>query len=170
MSLSPLQSQRADLLASHVARCSSKAEAHHRVFLLPARDYLGRTLAALLGDRSRRWGIAALFAAVATLFMCVIPASYTVQAKGRLMPTGQQHIYAPIEGQVIRVFVHSGDRVRAGDRLIEMRNDRIATELLVAKNELREKRQAHESLRRADRRPGRPLGRAGRDSSPAANY
>ena len=63
------------------------------------------------------------------------------------MPAEQRHIYAPLDGQIAQVFVHGGNRVRAGDPLLELRNDKLSTELLVARNELQEKRQLHETLR-----------------------
>jgi biotin carboxyl carrier protein len=145
--LSPLQSTRAELFAVHVARALAIVEDQRRILLLPLRRRMGRILFDLFNGRSS-WCIAGALAVVAvTALLGFVHTAYEIEAKGRLMPAEQQHIYAPLDGQVVRVFVHSGSRVRAGDRLVELRNDKLSTELLVARNELREKRQLQETLR-----------------------
>jgi Biotin-lipoyl like len=145
--LSPLQLGRADLFAVHAARALANANEHSRIFLNPARRRLGKIVAALVTDRLWLFVVAVLAIAAAASVLWFVDAPYQIEAKGQLMPAEQRHVYAPLDGQVVRIFVHGGDRVRAGDRLVELHNDRLGTELLVARNELQEKRQVQEALR-----------------------
>jgi hypothetical protein len=145
--LTPLQSSRADLFAAHVARALVNAEEHRRVFLLPLRRRLGKIAGGFLEYRPLRWAVCGLALAASSGLLCLVDAPYRVEAKGRLMPAEQRHVYAPLEGQVVQLFVSGGDHVRVGDPLAELRNDRLATELLVARNEFQEKHQVQETLR-----------------------
>lgn len=44
----------------------------------------------------------------------------TVQASGTLTPAAEQVISSPVEARVLRILRHPGDRVKAGDALIEL--------------------------------------------------
>src|SRR5690606_618883 len=65
---------------------------------------------------------------------------------GKLMPVRQRQAFAPWDGEVVELFVTSGQQVKEGDVLLRLRNDELATELLAARGKLDEKQQLLSSL------------------------
>jgi multidrug efflux pump subunit AcrA (membrane-fusion protein) len=63
---------------------------------------------------------------IASLFF--IRADFDVYADGELQPDEQQHVFAPLDGQVASIAVKHGDRVAAGAVLLEMRSPELELE------------------------------------------
>ncbi|HID21545.1 MAG TPA: biotin/lipoyl-binding protein, partial [Planctomycetaceae bacterium] len=130
-----------ELVAGHVAEALTNARTYERLFLLPVWRFLGRCFRWLEG---RNWlkalGVLLLFLA-AILSMIFVPATYRVTAEGKLMPVIQRDVFAPWDGEVVEIFVKSGQRVEKGDPLLQLRNDDLRAELVAARNERDEKQE-----------------------------
>jgi multidrug efflux pump subunit AcrA (membrane-fusion protein) len=81
------------------------------------------------------------------LALVFVPWEYRVEARGRLFPNEKRTVFAPWDGTVVSVMVQGGQRVRAGQPLLRLRNDDLHAELLTRQNELNEKRKAVVSRR-----------------------
>ncbi len=65
-------------------------------------------------------------ALIASLFF--IRADFDVYADGELQPDQQQHVFAPLDGQVASIAVQHGDHVAANATLLEMRSPELELE------------------------------------------
>jgi soluble P-type ATPase len=139
--------ERIKLVSDHTSAALSNALVHQRLFLLPLWRLLGETLEQLRG-RTLLKVVAAVTAATAlVLALILFPYEYRVEGKGRLMPVVQQQIFAPWEGQVVKVFVQSGDRVKPGDKLVQLWNEDLQARLVEAQNQYSERQQLVGALR-----------------------
>jgi multidrug efflux pump subunit AcrA (membrane-fusion protein) len=132
---------RIKLVSEHTAAALSNALVHQRLFLLPLWRLLGETLERLRGRTLLKVSAAMLAATALVLTLALFPYEYRVEGKGRLMPVVQQQIFAPWEGQVLQVFVKSGDQVQPGDKLVQLWNEDLQARLVEAQNKYNEQRQ-----------------------------
>lgn len=135
-----------DLLTAHIAAALHAARKQERIFLLP----LWRTLGGLTQHLKGRtlvkviFAVAMLVSIIASLI--VVPYDYRVTGEGRLMPAIQQNVFAPWDGEVVEVLVQGGDRVQAGDVLVQMRNDELEAEWVKLNNTLAERQKQIRTL------------------------
>jgi multidrug efflux pump subunit AcrA (membrane-fusion protein) len=57
-------------------------------------------------------------AAAPVVALCVVPAPYRVEARGQMLPTGRQIVFAPVTGRIVEVKGHDGDQVARGQELL----------------------------------------------------
>ncbi len=121
-SAEPGVQERARLVALHATAALRKAREHEAIPLLPlwrAAASVGRRFGP--GTRLRTVAVlTALVAAAAALKF--IPAEFGLHCRGVLQPVERRHVFAPLDGTVRAVHVKHGDRVRAGQLLVELRN------------------------------------------------
>jgi len=130
-----------ELIADHVAGALSNARVHERLFLLPLWRLLGRCFRWLEGrSRTKVLGVVAIVIA-AVLAMIFVPYPYRVEGEGKLMPVIQREVFAPWDGEVVEIYVKSGDHVEEGQPLLKLRNDDLQAQLVAARNELAENRE-----------------------------
>ena len=72
-------------------------------------------------------GLVALGLAIAALLL--VPAELRVDARGQLLPTQRQDIFAPRAARVDKVLVGHGERVLAGQSLLQLQDSELATQL-----------------------------------------
>ncbi|HUG93612.1 MAG TPA: HlyD family efflux transporter periplasmic adaptor subunit [Planctomycetaceae bacterium] len=146
--------ERIDLIADHVAAALNNARSHQQVFLLPVWTALGRSVEWFHGRKLlKTLAILGIVGALAGS-LALIPWDYRVSGQGRLMPVVQGQVFAPNDGEVKAIFVQGGQRVVAGQPLVELWNDDLQEMLTTTRNELEEKLEslpAIESARRAAR-------------------
>lgn len=138
---------RLDRVAAHAGLALRNAQEHERIFLLPVWRFLGGYSSWFRGRRLAQWlgGLAAV-AAVAVA-MVLVPWDYRVEGKGRLMPVVRQEVFAPWDGDVLKVQVATGDPVKAGDVLVVLKNDELHARYLAQSNLMVEKETQIESIR-----------------------
>ena len=133
--------ERAGLVAEHVAGALDNALKHERLFLLPVWRFLGDQWDRIRGKRARRL-VAALIALTAvTLALVFVKWDYRAESKGVLLPRIQSDVFASWDGEVVKLHVDSGQRVKKGDPLVSLRNEELQAKLLASQNELSEKQQ-----------------------------
>ena len=118
----PGRVERAELVAVHTATALHNALQHEAIPLLPLWRMAAkaRNLVAP-GTRRKTIAIAAtIFAAL--LALKFIPADFALSAAGTLQPVTRQHAFAQLDGTVHMIHVKHGQRVEAGQLLLELRN------------------------------------------------
>lgn len=116
----PLNRQRLLPFSQHASRAMSLAADLEETPLLR----LGRKLKRWQSRRSvylSRTFVIAAIVMLAIVGSLLIPAELIIQAKGRYYPSALQHIYAPLDGEVIEIK-EAQQAVSVGDKLVEMRS------------------------------------------------
>lgn len=138
--------EKSELIADHVATAVFNAKSYNRIFLMPLWRGIGRCLRFLEG----RNGLKALLVLLALIgagtALVLIPYDYRVEGQGRLMPIVQKDVFAPWDGEVVEILVQSGERVKAGQTLLKIRNPDMNQQLTAALGELDSKRALRASL------------------------
>ena len=135
-----------DPAVDHIAAAVFNAKTHSAIFLLPLWRAIGRFVEWL---RGRRLALAAAGLALLIAFsaaLALVPWPYRVDATGRLMPVIQREVFAPWDGQVVELLVQGGERVEAGQVLLQLRSDELSAELVTVENQLHEKRKLVSTL------------------------
>jgi multidrug efflux pump subunit AcrA (membrane-fusion protein) len=119
-------------IGDSLARCSGPALANAIVYdRIPLRRFM-QWLAALLGIApGQRWSPAAAVAialAVVALLLAVVPADFTIEARGELVPSRRQNIFAPSDGIVLKLPRREGDQVKAGELLAQLHSPNLDIE------------------------------------------
>lgn len=144
--LTPLLAERAEMLATHVASAMQNAKTHHGVFLLPFWRWLGKGCGLFQGRTFLKFLAAVFLVSAIVSALALIDAPYRVVGKGQFLPVKQQDIFAPWDGEVIEIYVQSGQQVRAGQALVKIQNVDLETELIDSQNKWEEKRQLLKTL------------------------
>ncbi len=152
--------QQVQKLTEHIAQALGHARQLDRVVLLPTRRKLGEMMERRLSRHRSKVVFAMIGVAVLIAAMTLVRVPYRVEARGKLVPTSQLRVFAPHDGQVEKVFVHSGQQVRAGQPLLQLRNDELATQLLLARNQLDGKRKLLAALQAERDQVGHAVTRA----------
>lgn len=133
--LRPGVSGRADLAARHVGAALNAAITHNRLFLLPVWRTLGHAAERVRGRLLLKIIAGTVALALATLALIFVPWDYKVEAKGRLMPVKQAEVFAPWDARVEHIYVKSGEKVKAGQLLLELKSEELEAKVLTASNE-----------------------------------
>jgi biotin carboxyl carrier protein len=125
----PELEERAALLAEHVGAVLTHARRQDRILFLRLWQTLGHGLEWFHGRKLAK--TLAILGAVAGVVaaLCFVPWEYRVVGKGKLMPIRRQQVFAPENGDVIRIAVRGGDKVRKGQLLLVLRNEQLTAEL-----------------------------------------
>lgn len=132
--------ERSELVVDHIGAALGNALSHERIFLLGLWQALGDARDRLRGRTLAKVVAAAVAIAVISTVLVVVPWKYRVSADGRLMPVLQQQVFAPSDGEVIELYVKSGDHVEKGQKLLQLQNEILRADLLTNQTELNEKR------------------------------
>lgn len=143
-------SDQVELIADHVAAALSNARAHQRLFLLSFWRFLGRCLEWFHGRKLAKTMAVLLAVAAVAGVMVFFPWEYKVTGEGRLMPVRQREVFAPWDGEVVQIFgpgeVLGGQLVAKDQKLLELHNDDLETQLVTARSGLAEKSEMAHSL------------------------
>ncbi|MBM83168.1 MAG: hypothetical protein CMJ78_21610 [Planctomycetaceae bacterium] len=145
--ITPLTSERADLLAEHVATSLHNAQSHSRLFLLPLWRCLGRGLSWFHGRNWLKFAAACFLLSSIVACLAFVPATYRVEGTGKLLPVIRQEVFAAVNGEVAEIFVRSGQRVEQGTPLLRLKDEELASKLLELRNTHAEKLKEERSLK-----------------------
>lgn len=128
--------ERIDLVADHVAAALYNAQSYQQIFLLRFWKLLGRSLEWFHGRKLAK--TAAVFAVLSAIgcAMVFIPWEYRVEGKGQLMPVVQRAAFAKVDGEVEEIYVKDGEHVKAGQKLLLLRNVELTMELNESEGQL----------------------------------
>lgn len=133
----PQLESHAELLSGHIATGIANSRSYESIFLMPLWRFIGRCFAALRGKTLVKTLLIIAVLVAVGVTLALVPYDYRVSCDGRLMPTIQREVFTNWEGEVVAIHVESGQRVKKGDLLVEIRNDELKAEVLGVKNELR---------------------------------
>jgi multidrug efflux pump subunit AcrA (membrane-fusion protein) len=117
----PKLQQRADLLLEHASIAFRNATEFSTIPLRRLSESLRRWTALF---RNYRIKLLAGFAAflIALFFAVVIPADLNIYASGTIQPVETRHLYAPANGEVVKIYTRHQSQVQTGDPLLEIRS------------------------------------------------
>ncbi len=92
--------------------------------------------------------VIATVAVVATVIVIVLflPLPFSVHSTFEVQPRNAEHVFASVPGQLQEVFVKPGDRVTAGQPLVQLQNAELELALLGLEGRVREAEQTLDSL------------------------
>ncbi|WP_145053013.1 GAF domain-containing protein [Lignipirellula cremea] len=140
------------LFSEHAAAALSHADEHRRLYLLRAWKTLGRGIDWFHGRR-----LAAAVAILAAAFvgaaaLMLIPWEHRVVVEGRLAPQDRQVLFAPMDGRVSELQVHSGGEFAAGAPLLRLVNDELEVQLVELRSQLEQSRASIRELQQRARK------------------
>ena len=118
--------RRIDVVAEHGSTALTNALEHNSLFLMPVWRTIGKSKW-IVSARTLPKTIAVAIVVLAALFsLFLIPAEFQLHGKGTLEPKTKAFAFAGIDGNVVKLFVKSGDEVKKGDPLLEMHSTELA--------------------------------------------
>jgi hypothetical protein len=138
---------RVDLVADHVAASLHNARLQQQIFLMRFWRFLGRSLEWFHGRKlAKAVGILSVLTMIG-MALVLVPWDYRVEGKGQIMPVIQQAVFAPWDGDVERILVQDGQKVKAGQELLILLNDQLNMDLTESESQLILAREEERSLR-----------------------
>jgi multidrug efflux pump subunit AcrA (membrane-fusion protein) len=148
-------SQRIEIVGEHSSLALTNVLEHNELFLMPVWRAIGKSRW-LVEARQLPWTISAGIALlVATIILCLLPASFELTAKGTLKPTVRRQIFAEVDGRVVNVMVDHGDKVKAGQPLAELENSDLQRQITDTKGKLAEAAEQLNAVNVQIDKPGR---------------
>lgn len=138
---------RADLVFEHTARALANSLTHNNLFLMPVWRALGRATWFFRGSALPKT-LAILGLVVASLLLLfLVQINLDLEANGTLQPIEQKQVFAHVDGEVEAVFVDHGTPVKAGQKLVQLRNRDLEVEIASLEGQLQETNEQLASLR-----------------------
>jgi hypothetical protein len=114
--------QRVNVVCEHSSLAMANSLEHNSLFLLPLWRTLGKA-SWVVSARTLPKTIAIVVAVLLLIvFLAVYPVNFTLTGDGTLQPVLRRDVFAAVEGQVDQVLVKHGQKVKAGDVLLVLRN------------------------------------------------
>lgn len=133
----PINRGLAEEFSAHVAVALANARDMERSWT-PLKRLSRRLFAPEESPSARRTAITCAVAMAAIVLVGMMPVRFCVEATGRLMPVQRRQVFAPSDAQVKDVLVAGNDQVTAGQLLLRLSNERIASDLVTAQHQLAE--------------------------------
>jgi multidrug efflux pump subunit AcrA (membrane-fusion protein) len=144
---------RIDLVYEHTTRAIANSLEHNNLFLMPVWRTIGK-LSWIVRARTLPKTLTISAALLIVLIgLCVIPETFELQAKGALQPVEQRDVFVTEPGIVRVLKVKDGDKVKAGDVLVELTSDDLARETQRIAGELDTAAEEESSVQRAKLQP-----------------
>ena len=110
------------LVTQHSEIAAANALEHEQIFLRPLWKRMGKASDFLFRDHFAKTMTGLGVLAFLTLYMIFVPAELKMRVSGVIQPEMRRNIFAQTEGVVAAIHVDQGDKVNAGQTLIEMAN------------------------------------------------
>jgi multidrug efflux pump subunit AcrA (membrane-fusion protein) len=138
--------ERSTLVAEHVGAVLTHARRQDRILFLRLWQKLGHGLEWFHGRKLAKTLAVLTLVAVVVGALCFVPWEYRVVGKGKLMPIYRREIFAPENGEVIRIAVHDREKVTKGQPLLVLRNEQLQAEFNDNESKLSQARQQARSF------------------------
>jgi multidrug efflux pump subunit AcrA (membrane-fusion protein) len=133
----PIDRGFAEGFSAHVGIALANARDMERSWT-PLKRLSRRLFAPEESPSARRTAMTCAVATAAIVILGMMPVRYRVEATGRLMPAQRRQVFAPSDAQVKDVLVAGNDQVTAGQVLLRLTNERLASDLVTARHQLAE--------------------------------
>jgi hypothetical protein len=138
--------ERSTLVAEHVGAVLTHARRQDRILFLRLWQKLGHGLEWFHGRKLAKTLAVLTVVAVVVGALCFVPWEYRIVGKGKLMPISRREIFAPENGEVIRIDVHDREKVTKGQSLLRLRNEQLQAEFNDNESKLSQARQQARSF------------------------
>lgn len=158
-SWSDVQVRRTEAIVQHAAPAMMHALQYDRIFLRTLWERLGHWRTALRTKPKWLWATVGGAVAAALLLLTALPVSFDIAARGQLQPSQRWEVFAPAAGTITEVRVHHGERVEAGQLLVQLANadlDVQLTELMGRRRVANEQLEAAQRALLESGRAGKP--------------
>jgi biotin carboxyl carrier protein len=125
--------ERLNRFAPHATEAIFNARQHARVPFASFFDRAGRA------DRlwwTTRTGLVLLAMGVIAAVLTLVPADFSVEARGELQPRERREVFAPDDGVISKVNVVHGSMVKLGEPLLRLSNAELEFELAKVRGEM----------------------------------
>lgn len=139
--------EKAQLIGDHVGSAIYNAKTHHRLFLMPLWKLLGKCFGFFEGRNALKAAAILVLVGVLIASMVLIPWEYRVEGTGVMTPVDAAQVFSPQNGRVEKILVESGQRVEAGQVLIELENLELTAQYEGQKSELGTKKALERTLK-----------------------
>ncbi|MDG2469745.1 MAG: HlyD family secretion protein [Pirellulaceae bacterium] len=134
--------KRVEVVSAHASDALTNAQKHHGVFLMPLWQTISRTRI-FSREAVPRWSIVLSVLLVLMGILTFLPWDFELSADGKLTPMTRYEIFAPHDGEVIRLIEPDAENqlfVTPGQTLIQLNSDELRGELIDLDGELAEAR------------------------------
>lgn len=121
--------QRVDTLTKHAAVALNNAKSHHDIFLLPLWKVLGNSALIKQAKMLPKMAIAGLVILATAAALCLIPADFDLAARGKLLPSERQDVFARHKGTVVELLVNDKQVVEVDQPLAKMADADLDSEI-----------------------------------------
>ncbi|MEM6331371.1 MAG: HlyD family efflux transporter periplasmic adaptor subunit, partial [Planctomycetota bacterium] len=139
--------QRVDVVRAHSTTAIGNALEHEGLFLMPVWKLLGRAMWLFRGPALPKTAAALLAAGGLLAAALLVPTDFTVQTTGELKPKRVASVFAQVTGDVKAVLVKQGQRVRAGQVLVEQQSLELQKQFVDIKGQIAEAVSQQRTLR-----------------------
>ncbi|MDR1959969.1 MAG: efflux RND transporter periplasmic adaptor subunit [Planctomycetaceae bacterium] len=121
--------KRIEIVAEHTCSALGNAIEHNNVFLMPLWKFIGKSQF-LFAARTLPKTVTVTLAVIAVILALIfVKIDFYMHSPGTLEPLEKAHAYARLDGNIKRIFVTHGDKVQAGQPLIEMQSTELEVQL-----------------------------------------
>lgn len=121
--------QRVEMLTKHAAVALNNAKSHNDIFLLPLWQVLGNSAVVRKAKLLPKIAIAALVLLAVTATLCLVPADFDLSARGKLVPSERQDVFARHKGTVVELLVEDKQIVEVDQPLATMADADLDSEI-----------------------------------------
>lgn len=121
--------QRVDMLTKHASVALNNAKSHHEIFLLPLWQALGSSAAVKKAKLLPKIAIACILLVAVAAALCLIPADFDLAARGKLLPSERQDVFARHKGTVVDLLVDDRQVVEVDQPLAKMVDSDLDSEI-----------------------------------------
>lgn len=123
------QVERVEIVAQHSASALANALEHESLFLMPLWRTLGKAKWVIQARNLPKVVLGLAGFAVLVLALVLVPADFELASRGTLQPSLRHEIYAHLDGVITEVLVEHQQMVKAGDVLVQMKNNELEVEI-----------------------------------------
>jgi hypothetical protein len=134
--------QRVNVVCEHSSLAMANALEHNSLFLMPVWRTLGKAKWIVAARTLPKTVAIAVAVLVVLVGMFVIPVDFSLTSDGKLQPVDRREVFAAVEGTIDRILVKHGQRVKAGQVLLEMKSTDLSVAIEDVKGKLEQAREA----------------------------
>ncbi len=116
---------RIDLVYEHTTRALANALDHNEIFLMPLWRAIGKSRILVEARNLPKTVIATVVLLAILIGLFVVRTDFNIKARGSLQPIRRRDVFFGVDGTVNKILVKDGDKVQAGQVLIELMNPEL---------------------------------------------
>ena len=131
-----LVAPRVDLVCQHSARAMGNAIEHNSLFLMPLWRTIGKSRWLVTARNLPKTLVISGLILATLLALFLVRKDFVLVADGTLEPVERRDVFFKANGEVAEVLVDTGSPVKAGDRLVQLKNNELEQEIQKVRGDL----------------------------------